>query len=197
MSLNFLAAATRVSNRGVPPASFLTELVEWGRTAEGCIFAINAEPHDVYGVIRNELGPWEGDPGGADWTRQRKAAMLELLRVLAGFESSWRWREGVDTTNATSMAHIEGRETGLFQVSFDSIHLEKSGDTLKECIRKYCGSLDAQRFIDAMKEDHHFALEYAVRLLRISYRWDGPILRHELHPFLSRSAMREFAGMLG
>jgi hypothetical protein len=29
--------------------------------------------------------------------------MLEVTRVLAGFESSWHWNAGVDTNNPTSI----------------------------------------------------------------------------------------------
>ena len=53
----------------------------------------------------------------------RRAALLEVMRVHAGFESSWDWNEGVDITNPHSVAHIEGQETGIFQVSFDSVLL--------------------------------------------------------------------------
>jgi hypothetical protein len=37
----------RLSNRGVPPASFLDELVAWGKTATDDIFAPNAAV-DIY-----------------------------------------------------------------------------------------------------------------------------------------------------
>jgi len=125
--------------------------------------------------------------------------MLELLRVLAGFESSWNWNCGVDTTNATSMRNIEGRETGIFQVSFDSLRLDdvaNTGDDLHQCVMKYCGALDIHRFLDEMKSNHTFALEYGARLLRNSFFWDGPIKRHEIDAFLSRSAVAEFQPLL-
>src|SRR6185312_6343630 len=104
---------SKVKNRGEPPDSFLTELVEWGRAAPEEIFAPNPNPADIYAYMRPILGPWEN-------LLHRRAAMLEVMRVHAGFESSWNWNEGVDVTNKTSMSHIEGQETGIFQVSFDS-----------------------------------------------------------------------------
>jgi hypothetical protein len=45
-----------------------------------------------------------------DDLQHRRAAMLEVMRVHAGFESSWNWKQGVDTTNRTSMRKIEGRK---------------------------------------------------------------------------------------
>src|SRR5207237_5336300 len=113
---------------------------------------------------------------------------LELLRCLAGFESSWNWKEGVDTTNATSMRLITGRETGIFQVSYDSLGLDLAGpdtvDDLHQCVRRHCGTLAIQSFLDQMKSNHEFAMEYAARLLRNSFFWDGPLKRHEIDSWL-------------
>src|SRR5260221_9186528 len=92
--MDFHATKQRVLNRGVPPDGFLNELVAWGRMAPDEIFAPN--PHaDVYSNVVGVLGPWQD-------LRHRRAAMLEVMRVLAGFESSWDWNAGVDTTNPTS-----------------------------------------------------------------------------------------------
>lgn len=185
--------AKAVANRGTPPQAFLNELIAWGRIAPDEIFAPNNDPEDVFLRLAPILGPWES-------LLHRKAAMLELMRVLAGFESSWNFNEGVDTTNATSMRNIMGRETGIFQVSFDSLGLDdakNTGDDLYQCVMAYCGALDVHKFIDRMKTNHLFALEYGARLLRNSFYWDGPVKRHEIDPWLSRDAMREFMGMLG
>lgn len=121
--------------------------------------------------------------------------MLELLRCLGGFESSWNWREGVDTTNKTSMAHIEGQETGIFQVSYDSLNLEKKGRTLRNLLDAK-GIHSPKEFIVQMKLDHELAFEYCARLLRISYKWDGPIKRGEIDSSLSRPAVQEFIRLL-
>jgi len=188
--VNFASTKSKVKGRGVPPESFLTELVNWAKTAPDELFAPNNEPGDVFNVLRPLLGPWKSP-------LHRRAAMCELLRCLAGFESSWDWNEGVDTTNARSMANIVGQETGIFQVSYDSLPLEKSGKTLSDCVKRYCGGVLApQVFIDTMKRNHTFALEYCTRLLRFSYRWDGPIKRGEINSSLSRDAVREFEKLL-
>jgi hypothetical protein len=180
-----LALKAPVYTRGVPPDSFLDELVAWGKSAPDEIFQPNDKP-DIYGSVKSVLGPWNG-------LVHRKAVMLEVLRCLGGFESSWNWREGVDRTNRTSMTHIEGQETGIFQVSFDSTLFDPS---LRECVRRYCPAVNAQNFIDKMKSNHLFALEYCARLLRFSIAWDGPIKRREIHSWLRRDAVDEFAARL-
>lgn len=184
------ALHSHVQGRGTPPDSFLDELTAWGRSAPDEIFAPNDEPGDVFNDLAPLLGPWDGS------AVKRKAAMLELLRVLAGFESSWKWAEGVDTTNRTSMANVEGQETGIFQVSHDSLALDRADSALRDCVERFCGSTDVLAFIGTMKTNHAFALEYAARLLRYSYKWDGPIKRHELDSSLSREAMAEFEALL-
>ena len=79
-SVKLVKARARVSNRGVPPNAFLQELVEWAKTAPAEIFEDKQtkEP-DVYASVKKDLGPY-GD------LVHRKACMLEVMRVLAGFE---------------------------------------------------------------------------------------------------------------
>lgn len=185
MSNTYHACKSRVTTRGVPPDSFLDELVVFGRTAPDEIFSINSR-EDIYSVIRPELGPWTG-------LLHRRAAMLEALRILAGFESRWRWTEGVDITNQHSLTHIEGQETGAFQVSFNSTVFDAS---LRDCVRRYCGALKIYTFIDHMKTDHQFAIEYAARLLRFTTHHNGPVLRREINPWLRREAVAEFQWFL-
>lgn len=84
--MSYTATKQHVSNRGVAPDSFLDQLVDWGKAAPEEIFMPNAFS-DVYSSVRNTLGPWEG-------IGHRRAVMLEVMRVLAGFESSWDWNEG-------------------------------------------------------------------------------------------------------
>lgn len=186
------AIKAKVSNRGTPPDLFIVELTDWARNAPKEIFAPNNDAQDVYNRLKPILGPWTSP-------LHRRAAMCELLRCLAGFESSWNWNCGVDKTNKTSQRLIIGQETGIFQVSYDSLMLDdiaKTGDDLHQCVKRYCGSLDIHIFIDRMKTDHAFALEYAARLLRNSYFWDGPIKRHEIDRWLSRAAVAEFEALL-
>lgn len=190
--MSYIFTKDHVSNRGVPPDAFLDDLVVWGKSAPEDIFAPNNDPEDVFNRLAPILGPWQSP-------MHRRCAMLELLRVLGGFESSWNWKEGVDTTNQASMRNIEGQETGIFQVSFDSLRLDnvtETGDDLHQCVLKYCGALDIHKFINLMKTNHVFALEYCARLLRNSYFWDGPIKRHEIDNNLSKDAVRELMKLL-
>ncbi len=182
----FSATKLLVANRGTPPDEFLLELVEWGRIAPDEIFAPNANPSDIYADIKPLLGPW-------DSLLHRRAAMLEVMRVHAGFESSWHWNEGVDHTNQTSMHNIDGQETGIFQVSFDSTYIADHA-MRPFAIANGIGTVGS--FIPQMKSNHRLALEYYGRLVRINIRWAGPLLRHEVDPWLSRDAVKEFEGLL-
>ena len=183
----FFATKARVTNRGVPPNSFLTELVEWGIAADEEIFAPNDIPHDVYADVKPLLGPWTS-------ALQRRAAMLEVMRVHAGFESTWNFDEGVDTTNQTSLHNKEGEETGIFQVSFDSTNIA-NGAMKPFAVAHGIDTIDT--FIPKMKADHKLALEYYARLIRVNIRWAGPLIRHEVDPWLSRDSMNEFQTLLG
>jgi hypothetical protein len=58
--------------------------------------------------------------------------MLEVLRVLAGFESSWDWNAGVDTTNPTCVTP-DTIEAGAWQVSANSTAF---GEELKDLVLK-------------------------------------------------------------
>src|SRR6478736_5892647 len=132
----FHATKQKVFNRGVPPDSFLNELVAWGRTAPDEIFAPN--PHaDIYSNVVGVLGPWQD-------LRHRRAVMLEVMRVLAGFESSWRWGEGTDAAaDKWAAKHHTTRspaeiEAGAWQVSANSMGF---GLELKNLVLSTVGSL--------------------------------------------------------
>jgi hypothetical protein len=193
--MSYHALLSVVKGRGVPPAAFLDTFLSWARTAPDEIFMPNAESGDVMGRLSELLGPWQGDEttaeGKAKRLLHRKCCMLELLRCLAGFESSWKWDCGVDTTNSRSKANVQCQETGIFQVSYDSLYLERSGRTLRDLLARK-GVKKVKGFIAAMKSDHELALEYAARLLRINFQWDGPIKRREIDSSLSRAAVEEF-----
>lgn len=206
-----------VLNRGIAPDSFLKTIVAWAKTAPDEIFAPNDNPADIYAVVKGSLGPWENDnrviaaqigvtEDKALPNHYRRAVMLEVMRVHAGFESSWNWNEGVDTTNRTSVANIAGQEAGIFQVSFDSTAIAHSS------MLPFAGAhgIDTpQKFIPAMKADpmtgvlgeqppvtHNLCLEYYARLVRVSVAWAGPIKRGEILPWLSRKAVTEFIILL-
>lgn len=184
MAADFGVLKSRVHNRGRPPDSFLEELVAWARSAPGELFAPNAEP-DVYASVKPSLGPWRDD-------RHRRAVMLEVMRVLAGFESSWNWNAGVDTTNPTSTTP-ETIEAGAWQISANS---RSFGDDLKVLVRAKVGSFDGNDFQRHMKADHLFAMEYTSRLLRHTVRHHGPVKRHEIDPWLRRDAVATFERLI-
>jgi hypothetical protein len=188
--MTFHATKAKVSNRGTPPDSFLESLVLWGKLAPDVIFAPNSNPGDVYSSVKPILGPSDG----SRWVDlpNRRAAMLEVMRVLAGFESSWNWKEGRDVTNSTSVTP-ETIEAGAWQVSANSMSF---GRDLQTLVLFHCDSLSGTKFQSEMKSDKALAMEYIARLLRHTVRHNGPVLRKEIHPWLSRASVREFQDLL-
>jgi hypothetical protein len=182
--LTYIATRHRVANRGVPPTSFLDELVAWGKRAPDEIFAPN-NANDIYSSVRATLGPWQG-------LLHRRAVMLEVMRVLAGFESSWNWNEGRDKSNKTSVTP-ETIEAGAWQVSANSMHF---GQELKDLVLAKAGTPDGNAFQKAMKQDHPLAMEYIARLLRRTTHHNGPVLRHEIDRWLRRDAVAEFQALM-
>lgn len=182
--MTYIATRQKVLNRGIPPTAFLDELVAWGKTAAPEIFAPNPLD-DVYSSVVGTLGPWQG-------ALHRRAAMLEVMRVLAGFESSWQWNAGRDTTNPTSVTP-DTIEAGAWQVSANSIGF---GQELKDLVMATVGSIDGTKFQAEMKANHPFAMEYIARLLRRTTHHNGPVKRHEIDEWLRRDAVAEFQALL-
>ena len=180
----YVATKQKVANRGIPPDHFLDEMVVWGRSAAEDIFAPTVA-NDIYSSVKAVLGPWKG----AD---HRRAVMLEVMRVLAGFESSWRWDVGVDTTSA-QIKNANNTEAGAWQVSADSMGLAPE---LKDLVRSRIHTTDGAAFQTAMKQDHQLAMEYIARLLRVTTRANGPVKRHEIDQWLSSAAVEEFRALL-
>ena len=181
----FDATKQKVFNRGSPPDEFLSELVVWGQAASVDIFVPNGNL-DIYASVFALLGPWQS-------LEHRRAIMLEVMRVLAGFESSWKWNAGVDSTNPTSITP-ETVEAGAWQVSANSMSF---GPELKALILAKVGSTDGNAFQRAMKQDHPLAMEYIARLLRRTVNHNGPAKRHEIDPWLRKDAVAEFEKLLG
>lgn len=180
----FVACRQKIHNRGVPPLAFLSELIEWGKTADSEIFQRN-EAFDVYSSVVSKLGPWRGD-------LHRRAVMLEVLRVLAGFESSWKWDEGRDITNPNSNTPCT-EEAGIFQCSGNSMEYSPQ---LKQLLLDAGGNGTCGSFITMTKSDHQFALEYCARLLRITTKHHGPLKNQHIHPWLRKDAVDEILILL-
>lgn len=201
--MNFKAALSKVFNRGTPGVIFLTEMVTWAKSAPDEIFAPN-DRADIYGKVKSELGPWRG-------ISHRKAAMLEVLRVLAGFESSWDWKEGVDTSRLGEDSP-ENSEAGAWQVSYDARGLSPGpdGGELRGLLRAK-GIANGVKFQQAMKFDHVLAMEFVARLMRWSTKHNGPLYKgderagirrslrgeeHSIYPWLRKEAVEEFEAAL-
>ena len=185
MTRKFVACKAKVFNRGVAPDSFLNELIDWAIQAPDAIFERNNR-HDIYSNVAAELGPFTS-------LLQRKAVMLEVLRVLGGFESSWHFNAGRDTTNPTSNTPCT-EEAGIFQCSGNAMEFDPS---LKNLLEKASGGrTDCETFIVVTKENHPFAFEFCARLLRFTVNHHGPVKRKEINPFLRRDAVAEIQGFL-
>lgn len=211
--MNFSATKAPVSNRGIPPDEFLAEMVNWAKTAPDEIFVVNSNPADIFSYIAPQLADphyLAGDRVVYTWPdlMHRKAAMLEALRVLAGFESSWNWQEGVDTTNPTSDTP-ETMEAGAWQVSANSRVFGGDLQSLYLVITmpdtsvfqpdKNAGSSQQSKdilFQWTIKNNHKAAMEWISRLLRHTVKANGPALRREINPWLSRDAQAEFVTLL-
>jgi Putative peptidoglycan binding domain len=186
----FVRTLVKVLNRGIPPVEFLQEIVEWGKTAAEEIFADKkTEEKDVYASVERELGPFKD-------ILHRKACMLEVMRVLAGFESSWHWNTGRDTNNPAENSP-DTISAGPFQVSANSMGF---GQDLRDLVAPHGirnPSRDGNAFQALMKTDHTVAFNYISRLLRHTVRANGPVKRFEINPWLSLGAVAEFQAFLG
>lgn len=184
MSRKFVACKSAVHDRETPPDSFLNELIDWAIDAPDEIFQPN-QGHDIYSSVVADLGPWKS-------LTHRKAAMLEVLRVLGGYESSWRWNEGVDVTNPDSNTPCT-EEAGIFQCSGNSMSFD---DSLKNLLMQAAGKTDCETFKAETKSNHKFAIDYCARLLRFTVNHHGPVKRQEINRWLRRDAVAEFEGFL-
>ena len=182
--MSYTATKQHVANRGIPPDDFLDQLVAWGKGAPEEIFEPN-DVSDVYSSIVNTLGPWQQRP-------HRRAVMLEVMRVLAGFESSWNWNEGRDISNPDSVT-AETIEAGAWQVSANAMHF---GEELRKLVKTELGTLDPVAFQKGMKTNHPLAMEFIARLLRRTTQHNGPVKRHEIDPWLRRDAVAEFQALI-
>lgn len=184
MTRKFVACKHKVKNRGVPPDDFLDALIDWGRDAPDDIFEKN-QNHDIYSNVVAELGPWKS-------LLHRKAVMLEVLRVLGGFESSWDWNESVDENNPSSNTPCT-EEAGIFQCSGNSMSFDSS---LKNLLHQVSGKTDCDTFRATTKSNHKFAIEYCARLIRFTVNHNGPIKRKEINEWLRQDAVAEFENFL-
>lgn len=194
----FVAAKSTVYNRGRAPEAFLQELVLWAKAAPDPLFEVNSK-FDIYSKVKSELGPYFS-------LTHRRAVMLEVLRVLAGFESSWDWTEGVDTSRLGADTP-ENSEAGAWQVSYDARYL--APELAEFLIRE--GIHNGIDFQQETKFNHRFAMNFVAMLLRHNTRHNGPLYKgeernairrslrgeeHSIYPWLSRASVEEFYNAL-
>lgn len=174
--------------RESPKPAFLDELIKWGRAAPDEIF----EPRgydNIYLAESTVLGPYRDNA-------HRRAVMLEVMRVLGGFESSWNWKEGVDKHPQKEKKTPMTSEAGLWQISANSMNLAQE---LKDLAKARIGTTtDGLKFQQVMKADHNFAMEYTARLLRNTIQHNGPTRRHalEIDHYVRLDAVQEFLDIL-
>lgn len=177
--MNWHSALHPIPGHGSPPAAFLDELLLLLRPLPDALFAPNGN-RDIYSLLSPVLGPWSS-------IQHRKAVMAEALIVDGGFESDWNWLEGADSTAGPETPSQE--ETGLWQVSADSMGLDPS---LRAFIGARLGTDHPAVFIQAMKSDHALAVEYVIRLFRVSTRWSGPSNTGKLAGAVTRNSVAEW-----
>ncbi len=174
-----------VHNRGGAPDSFLNTLVSWAASAPEEIFdpKYRGNEPDVYEKFQyfRLKNPDRDFPiMRVESSLYRRAVMCEVLRVLAGFESSWRQREGRDVTNPSSNTAAT-EEAGWFQCSANSVNFHSS---LKDLFNEWAlysmknnwkdMNASGKTFIEMTKEIPEYAIEHCARLLRFTIRHHGP-----------------------
>jgi len=183
-SRKFKATKAIVHNRGRAPDAFLNQLINWAKNAPDDIFLVN-DKHDIYQQVHKELSPWNN-------LTHRKAVMLEVMRVLAGFESSWNWRAGIDITNPNSKT-VCTEEAGIFQTSANSLNFDAD---LKRRLRWITGKTDCRTFIQTTKSNPLYALEHTARLLRLTVEHHGPVKNKNINRWLNKASVAEFETFL-
>ena len=72
-----------------------------------------------------------------------------------------------------------------------------NGQSLKDYAQATLGATDDATFISGMKSNHAFAIEYTVRLLRITIAHHGPFVNsRSIYGQLNRASVKEFRGYL-
>lgn len=202
-----MSITTPVHNRGVAPESFIKTLVAWAAKAPEEIFEplYRGKEPDIYEAfsIYKIKNPTHDFPTMRDeHSLYRRAVMCEVLRVLAGFESSWRQREGRDVTNPSSNTAAT-EEAGWFQCSANSVNFHSS---LKNLFNEWalCSmknnwkdmNASGKTFIEMTKGIPVYAIEHCARLLRFTIRHHGPLVRGEVFTYMNGDAIREFIELL-
>lgn len=177
----------KIHNRGVPPERVVRDIIAFAKSAPDAVFAVN-DKYDVYSLVKPVLGPYEN-------LKHRRAVMAEVLIVLAGWESSWNYKEGRDMSASNTSTCTQ--EAGIYQTSGNSSYFGADLKLLQnqKCVN-WSGKTACDKFIACTKNDIPFAHEYTARLLRHTTKHHGPLLRGDVSKWLSPKCVKEIEGVL-
>jgi hypothetical protein len=182
------ACLAPVTNRGVPPVAFLEGILAGIKPMSDSTFEPDSE-NDIYAALKGVLGDPQDIP-------TRMAIMCEALRVTGMEESGGDWLCGVDMEKGEGLNRPHSEyETGAFQISQNSLTLDKSG-SLAAFLDSRWGAHDVETFIARMKTDIMTCVQFTAMLLRISIQWDGPILSGVVAKNVKPAAVAEWAQIL-
>ncbi len=171
----------RVHNRGKIPAWFVEDVIAVAKATPDVVFAPNSN-YDIYSSIAPQLGPWRD-------LKHRKAAMVNVVLVAAGYESSWDYSEGRDMSANNTSSCTE--EAGILQSSGNSNYFSK---TLGAYQQQVCGGTSCDNFRACSKSGNstfkkEFPVGHFMRLVRFTIKHHGPLVRKEVNPWLSKACV--------
>jgi hypothetical protein len=168
------ACLVRNSKRGTPKKDVVEEIIEYVSEMPDSDFSVNAK-YDIYSHMAPKFSEY------TKGIKKRRALMAAVLTNLAGWESTWDWNEGIDTTNISSTKSKCSEEAGLLQTSGDAMNFDKSLVRLFESSCKaYTKGTKCDRFIACSKDpgaNHRFTVIFTAMLLRHTTNHHGPIKR--------------------
>lgn len=177
----------KVYNRGTVPLTLVKDIIEAVRAEPDSVFAPNGS-YDVYSSVAAQLGPYES-------IKHRRAVMANVMMVEAGFESSWNYHDGRDTTANNTSACTS--EAGLYQTSGNMNTYLEPRQELIDLQAKYCRSTTCTEFRRCTMEPvKPFVHAHFMRATRITVKHWGPIKRKEINPWLSRACVKEVEALL-
>jgi hypothetical protein len=192
-SLAFAADPCRVPiyNRGIPPQSFIDEVVKTTKAAPDVVVAVNSN-NDIYSLVKPKLAP-----NGWRSLAHRRAAMATVMITLGAYESSYDFTEGVDVSNPSSLVNKCSEEAGAFQTSANSMSFSS---TLSDFFNDNCKDFRANQANACMAwvactkspSKKSFQIEFTERLLRYTTRHHGPLIRKsDVYNHLSVACMKD------
>jgi hypothetical protein len=171
----------KVHNRGTIPKWFIDDVIAVANKTPDWVFAENSND-DIYSSIKPQLGPWKS-------LRHRKAAMVNVVLVAAGFESSWDY--GADRDKSASNTSSCTREVGILQSSGNSNHFSKSLGAYQQevCNSTACDGFRACSKAPNANFQKEFPVGHFMRLVRFTIKHHGPLASKKINPWLKKSCV--------